>query len=360
MTFFEFQLNWLAGNWMAIVALAAVLIVLILVHEMGHFVTAKMTGVKVQEFGLGYPPRIVAVRIKGTEYSLNWLPLGGFVRLLGEEDPKEPGSLASKSIPARLLVLGSGSLMNLLLPAVLFSLTFMIPYQVPTGPVTIEEVAPGTPADKAGIKAGDVVLEVNGLPVRNTPELIRQIHLSLGEEITLLVQRDGGRDTIRATPRWAPPPGEGPLGVKTQMKEITLVTESHPIWEAVPLGVRSLAETFQLFRNEVRGWFARGTAPQVTGPVGIAQATGEVARAGVSPLLSFAGFISINLGIVNLLPIPALDGGRIFFLLIEAVRRGKRVSPAKERLIHLIGFAILITLMVVVTYFDVLRLTSGS
>lgn len=346
---------------MAIVALAAVLIVLILVHEMGHFVTAKMMGVKVQEFGLGYPPRVVALKFKGTEYSLNWLPLGGFVRLLGEEDPKEPGSLAGKSIPTRLLVLGSGSLMNLLLPAVLFSLTFMIPQQVPTGSVTIETVAPGTPAAQAGLKAGDVVLELNGRRIRNTPELIYNIHLNLGKEITLLVQRDGGRQTIKATPRWAPPADEGPLGIRVPpMTEYTLVKESHPIWEAVPLGMRSLVETFQLFRNEVRSWFVRGTVPQVTGPVGIAQATGEVARAGVSPLLSFAGFISINLGIVNLLPIPALDGGRIFFLFIEAIRRGKRVSPAKERLIHLIGFAVLITLMVVVTYFDVMRLAGGS
>ncbi|MBF8303762.1 MAG: putative rane-associated zinc metalloprotease [Dehalococcoidia bacterium] len=123
--------------------------------------------------------------------------------------------------------------------------------------------------------------------------------------------------------------------------------------------MRNLAETIQLFRNEVIGWFARRTAPQVTGPIGIAQATGEVARAGVSPLLGFAAFISINLGIVNLLPIPALDGGRLLFLFVEAIRRGKRISPQKEKLVHLIGFIILITMMVVVSYFDVVRLTGS-
>ncbi|MBI4287953.1 MAG: site-2 protease family protein [Chloroflexi bacterium] len=344
----------------ALIAFVGVLVVLILVHELGHFVTAKLTGVKVEEFGLGYPPRIVGVKWRGTEYSLNALPLGGFVRLLGEEDPKDPGSFASKRKSVRFLVLSSGSLMNFLLPALLLSLTFMIPQQVPQGPVSIEEVAPGTPAEQAGLRAGDVILEINDHPVRNTPELIRDIHLNLGKEIALAVQRDGGRQIVRATPRWAPPPGEGPLGIRSQMKEFTLVTESHPFWEAIPLGMRTLVNTFKLFRNEIGSMFARGTAPEVTGPVGIFRATGEVAQGGVSPLLSFAAFISINLGIVNLLPIPALDGGRLFFLLIEAARRGKRISPSKERLVHLVGFAVLITMIVVVTYFDVLRWIGGS
>ena len=345
---------------MAIVALVILLIVLIFVHEMGHFVSAKLTGVKVLEFGLGYPPRMVAIKWRNTEYSINWLPLGGFVRLLGEEDPTESGSLAGKSIPVRFIVLVSGSLMNLLLPVLLFTLTFMIPQQVPVGPVVVGSVASGSPAEAAGLKAGDVVLELNGRPMRNTTELIRNIHLNLGKEVALLTERDGQKRTVGVIPRWAPPAQEGPLGIQVPpMQNFTMVQESHPLWEAVPLGMRNLVETFQLFRNEVVTWFARRTAPQVTGPIGIAQATGEVARAGVSPLLSFAAFISINLGIVNLLPIPALDGGRLLFLFIEAIRRGKRISPQREKLVHFIGFIILITLMVVVSYFDVLRL-AGS
>jgi len=345
---------------MAIVALVVILIVLVFVHEMGHFVTAKLTGVKVQEFGFGYPPRMVAVKWRNTEYSINWLPLGGFVRLLGEEDPSESGSLASKSIPVRFLVLVSGSLMNLVLPVVLFSIAFMIPQQVPVGKVIIGEVAAGSPAEQVGIKEGDVILELNSRQMRNTNELIYNIHLNQGKEVALLLERNGQRQTVKATPRWAPPAQEGPLGIKVPpIQNVTMVRESHPIWEAVPLGMRNLAETIQLFRNEVIGWFARRTAPQVTGPIGIAQATGEVARAGVSPLLGFAAFISINLGIVNLLPIPALDGGRLLFLFVEAIRRGKRISPQKEKLVHLIGFIILITMMVVVSYFDVVRLTGS-
>ncbi len=345
---------------MAIVALVVILIVLVFVHEMGHFVTAKLTGVKVQEFGFGYPPRMVAVKWRNTEYSINWLPLGGFVRLLGEEDPSETGSLASKSIPVRFLVLVSGSLMNLVLPVVLFSIAFMIPQQVPVGKVIIGEVAAGSPAEQVGIKEGDVILELNSRQMRNTNELIYNIHLNQGKEVALLLERNGQRQTVKATPRWAPPAQEGPLGIKVPpIQNVTMVRESHPIWEAVPLGMRNLAETIQLFRNEVIGWFARRTAPQVTGPIGIAQATGEVARAGVSPLLGFAAFISINLGIVNLLPIPALDGGRLLFLFVEAIRRGKRISPQKEKLVHLIGFIILITMMVVVSYFDVVRLTGS-
>ena len=345
---------------MAIVALVVILIVLVFVHEMGHFVTAKLTGVKVQEFGFGYPPRMVAVKWRNTEYSINWLPLGGFVRLLGEEDPSESGSLASKSIPVRFLVLVSGSLMNLVLPVVLFSIAFMIPQQVPVGKVIIGEVAAGSPAEQVGIKEGDVILELNSRQMRNTNELIYNIHLNQGKEVALLLERNGQQQTVRATPRWAPPAQEGPLGIKVPpIQNVTMVRESHPIWEAVPLGMRNLVETIQLFRNEVIGWFARRTAPQVTGPIGIAQATGEVARAGVSPLLGFAAFISINLGIVTLLPIPALDGGRLLFLFVEAIRRGKRISPQKEKLVHLIGFIILITMMVVVSYFDVVRL-AGS
>ena len=345
---------------MAIVALVVILIVLVFVHEMGHFVTAKLTGVKVQEFGFGYPPRMVAVKWRNTEYSINWLPLGGFVRLLGEEDPSESGSLASESIPVRFLVLVSGSMMNLVLPVVLFSIAFMIPQQVPVGKVIIGEVAAGSPAEQVGIKEGDVILELNSRQMRNTNELIYNIHLNQGKEVALLLERNGQQQTVRATPRWAPPAQEGPLGIKVPpIQNVTMVRESHPIWEAVPLGMRNLVETIQLFRNEVIGWFARRTAPQVTGPIGIAQATGEVARAGVSPLLGFAAFISINLGIVNLLPIPALDGGRLLFLFVEAIRRGKRISPQKEKLVHLIGFIILITMMVVVSYFDVVRL-AGS
>ncbi|MBF8303763.1 MAG: rseP, partial [Dehalococcoidia bacterium] len=184
--------------------------------------------------------------------SINWLPLGGFVRLLGEEDPSETGSLASKSIPVRCLVLVSGSLMNLVLPVVLFSIAFMIPQQVPVGKVIIGEVAAGSPAEQVGIKEGDVILELNSRQMRNTNELIYNIHLNQGKEVALLLERNGQQQTVRATPRWAPPAQEGPLGIKVPpIQNVTMVRESHPIWEAVPLGMRNLAETIQLFRNEV-------------------------------------------------------------------------------------------------------------
>ena len=140
----------------------------------------------------------------------------------------------------------------------------------------------------------------------------------------------------------------------------TLGRESYPFWEAFPLGATKCWDILILFRNEVAGWFIKGTSPQFTGPVGIAQLTGEVAKSGVSSLLEFAALISISLGIFNLFPFPGLDGGRLVFVVLEWVRRGKRISPKKEGLVHLVGFAMLITLILVITYFDVLRLIQGG
>jgi regulator of sigma E protease len=345
---------------MAIVALVAVLVLLIFVHELGHFITAKLSGVKVEEFGFGYPPRLIGVRRGETIYSLNLLPLGGFVRMLGEEDPGQPRSLASKGVGTRFLVLSAGSVMNILLPILLFSVSFMIPRQITVAQVQINAVAPGSPAERAGFQPGDIVREVNGHPVRNTGDIYYNVQLNLGSPVTVVVEREGRTRTIQATPRWAPPPGEGALGIQISQAQVSQGVEVYPIWQAVPLGIRTLGETFKLFRNEVATWIVGRRAPQVTGPIGIAQLAGQVARAGPSPLLAFAAFISINLAILNLMPIPGLDGGRLIFVALEAVRRGKRISPKREGMVHLIGFALLIAAIVLVSYFDIMRIVRGE
>jgi regulator of sigma E protease len=346
---------------MVILAFIALLALLILAHELGHFLAAKASGVKVEEFGLGFPPRLVAFQWGETRYSLNLLPLGGFVRLAGEEDPLEPRSLASKSIGTRLFILAAGSTMNILLPIALFSGSLMLPHQVERGEVSVIEVAPGSPAQRAGIQPGDIILQLNDRAVENFSDLHYFIQLHLGKEVTLRINRAGsGEKLIRVTPRWNPPPGEGAIGIKVTLLNPSTVTRSYPFWEAIPQGARNSVETFILFRNEILSWFIRGTAPQVVGPVGIVQVAGEVAKAGTSPLLDFAAFLSINLAIINLLPLPALDGGRIVFVLLEWVRRGKRVPPHQERLIHLIGFALLIMLIVMVSYNDILRIVQGE
>ena len=344
-----------------IIAFIGVLVVLILAHEVGHFITAKASGVKVDEFGLGFPPRLLSVRRGETRYSLNAIPLGGFVKMAGEEDPTVPQSLASRSIGTRLLVLSAGSLMNLLLPLLLFSIAFMVPHDLVIGQVLVEEVALSSPAARAGIEPGDMLLRINGNPVHNIGDVHRYIQLNLGKEITILVKHsDSTTEDIQVTPRWKPPEGEGATGIVVSMSNPTIISQHEPFWKAIPMGVSECIETFVLFKNEIIRIFIGTASLQMAGPVGIAQVTGEVAKAGISSLLEFAAFLSINLGIVNIFPLPALDGGRIAFVLLEWVRRGKRVSPKTEGLVHLIGFFMLMGVILVITYQDIIRIISGE
>ena len=344
-----------------IVAFLGVLAVLILAHETGHFASAKGFGIKVEEFGLGFPPRLVGVRRGETLYSLNAIPLGGFTKMAGEEDPKVPRGLAGRGIGTRLIVLSAGSIMNALLPIVLFSIAFMVPHDMVTGEVVVEEVAPNSPAAGAGIEAGDTILSLNDKPVNNNGDLNRYIHLNLGKEVNLVIKHsDATIEEVQVIPRWKPPQGQGAIGVATSILNPTIVSQSEPFWEAIPMGASECIETFVLFKNEVLRWFIAATTPQVTGPVGIAQMTGEVAKAGISPLLEFTGFISINLAIINIFPLPALDGGRIVFVLLEWARRGKRISPRTEGLVHAIGFAMLMVAILVITQQDIMRIISGG
>jgi len=338
-----------------------ILAVLILAHELGHFATAKAFGVRVEEFGLGFPPRLIGVRRGETLYSLNAIPLGGFTKMAGEEDPKVERSLASKGAGTRIIVLSAGSIMNALLPILLFSIAFMVPHDVVTGEVLVEEVAPNSPAETAGIEVGDIVLSVNNEPVYNVSDLQRNIHRNLGNEITMIIRHsDSTTEEVQIIPRWNPPEDEGATGITVSTLNPTVVSQHYPFWEAIPMGASECIETFILFKNEIIKIFIGATSFQVAGPVGIAQMTGEVAKAGISPLLEFAGFISINLALINIFPLPALDGGRIVFVLVEWVRRGKRVSPKTEGLVHAIGFALLMAAILAITFQDITRIISGE
>ncbi len=345
----------------SIVSFLVVIAVLILAHELGHFITAKASGVKVDEFGLGFPPRLLSIRRGETRYSLNAIPLGGFVKMAGEEDPEVSRSLASKGIGTRLLVLSAGSLMNLLLPLLLFSIAFMIPHNLVIGQVMIEEVDPDSPAARAGIEPGDTLLSVNEKPVNNLGDLYRYIQLNLGKEITILVKHsDSTTENVQVIPRWKPPEGQGAIGIVVTTANSTIVSQSEPFWKAIPLGVSACIETLVLFKNGIISMIIGATPVAIAGPVGIAQITGEVAKAGISPLLEFAAFLSLNLAIINLFPLPALDGGRIAFVLLEGVRRGRRISPKTEGLIHAIGFALLMAAFLAITYQDIIRIISGD
>ena len=341
------------------------LAVVIIAHELGHFATAKAFGVKVEEFGVGFPPRIFGIKRGETLYSLNAIPLGGFTKMAGEEDPKVERSLASKGVGPRIVILAAGSLMNLLLPLLLFSIAFMIPHDNLVEPTVVDIVDPGSLAESAGVVPGDKMLGIDGKLADNFSEFQRYTLLNLGTETAVLVEHvDGTTEEFTVVPRWDPPEGEGAIGVQRDidyaLENGVVVRESLPFWEAIPQGAVECVETFVLFKNEIIRIFIGETSLELTGPVGIAQMTGEVAQYGLSPLVEFAGFISINLAIVNLFPLPALDGGRIIFVLIEWFRRGKRVSPKVEAMVHAIGFFLLIAALIALTYNDIVRIIAGE
>ena len=344
-----------------ILMFVVILVVLVLVHEVGHFVTAKLTGVRVEEFGLGLPPRLLSIKRGETIYSLNALPLGGFVRMAGEEDPDVPRSLSSKSIPTRLLILSAGSIMNLLLPIVLLSIAAMIPHDIYIGQVVVEEVNPNSPAADAGIQPGDTFISINDKPVRNTGDVLRYFYTYLGSNFPITVRHsDGTIEEIRLTARWKPPEGEGSVGIGVRTLDPTVTSERAFFWQAIPTGAVNYWEMVVLFKNGLISMFIGAMPLELTGPVGLAQLTGEVAKGGMSPTLELAAFISINLAILNIFPIPAMDGGRIMFVLLEWVRRGKRISAKTEGLIHTIGFILLMGVFLAVTYQDIVRFISGE
>ena len=347
---------------MTIIAFLLVFSLLVFVHELGHFTVAKLTGIRVEEFGLGYPPRLLTIARRGdTEYTINAIPFGGFVRMLGEEDPSQTDSFAAKSKLARTGTLLAGPLMNIVLAFVLFIGVGLIGFDIPIGSVAIIGVAPGSPAAEAGLQEGDTMLSIDGLTVRNTYELSRYTSERLGEEVTLSVKRGEETLPVRLTPRQEPPANEGAMGVMIQTVDIVGADKlRYSLWEAIPMAGRMIVGVIAAIFSGLAGMIQGVIAPDIAGPIGIAAVTGEVAKAGLIALTQFTAFLSIQLAIFNLLPFPGLDGGRLAFIALEALRGGKRVAPEKEGLFHLVGLAILIGLMLIVSYQDVARLLSGQ
>ncbi len=352
----------------------AVLSVVVLIHEGGHFLTARLFDIKVEEFGFGLPPRLVRLFKKGeTEYTLNWLPIGGFVKLYGEnglqEGVEDKRAFGSKPIWQRVVVLTAGVIGNFLLAVVLFGVVYSV-LGIPTAVdgAAVSEVVDGSPAAAAGIEEGmiikEIVVEGESMDVNDVPELITQIENYKGEEIGLRVEKNGESRVIKLTPRENPPEGEGSLGVvitDSQLKEYPLwQMPFRGVWvgfkEALAWGAEIVLGLKDVFIRLVTG---QGIdAEEVAGPVGIYQVTGQVSKMGIWPLLQFIGVFSVNLAILNMIPFPALDGGRVLLLGVEKIR-GKKMEVRVEQWINALGMMILLGLMAAVTLNDVARLAGG-
>lgn len=333
---------------------------IIFVHEFGHYIVAKLSGVRVEEFALGMGPKVVSTKRGDTVYSLRAFPLGGFCKMAGESGNEEynpttiydPGRFDQKTVLTRMGIVVAGPIMNFLLAILLFAFMFGfigIPQDYTT---TIGEIRAGSPAESVGLQAGDRILQINDTKLSSWSEMVKIINANPGVPLNLQVDKAGQIQTIKVTPEADPQSQVGLIGV----------TPRDVIWKKIGLlaGIREgLARTWEITSLTLIGLveMIRGkvSAEGVAGPVGIIQLIGESARFGIIYLINLTALISINLGLLNLLPIPALDGSRLLFMLVEAVR-GKPVNPSKENFVHLIGFVLLMALMVLVTYKDLVRI----
>lgn len=382
---------------------------------------------------------------RGTEYTLNAIPLGGFVKLMGEEDPNVPGGFAVAKPSVRIPILLAGVTMNFILAFMVYTvITFTTPPYVTVQTTSVSAVQPNSPAEQVGLRANDTIVSVNGQDVKdNYPALSQLLRQNAGQPVTLAVIRNGKTlDPITVTPRANPPRGEGPLGIALNgwvglaitsvapgsvadkagirsgdalvflvdpkgrtlkdQNELTQFTTTHPGWKIdwriargnklldpitiqipdkvdatnatlglnleispadAPIKALQAMGTIIASIPPMVGQIFAGNAPanSFVGPIGIAQATGEVVqRFGALGLLELLGALSLNLAVVNLLPLPALDGGRLVFVLLEWIRGGKRIDPQKEGMVHLVGLAVLLGLMILISVFDVQRLISGQ
>jgi regulator of sigma E protease len=345
-----------------VVSFLIVLSVMVLAHEMGHFFVGRWAGAKVEEFALGFPPRVWSTRRGETDYSINAIPLGGYCRFAGEDNPDVPGGLSALPRLQRALVLVAGVAMNVILAIVIFAFVFVTGYPtaIPIDGVKVDSVAVSSPAESAGLKPGDVILKVDGAVVNNTTALSNQVSARLGQEVSLFVTQAGGaQTTLKLVPRANPPAGQGPLGVAIEQNSV-VEKRAYPPLQSLWLGVqqtwRVTAITIQVPVMIIRGLIPAELARPV-GPVGVARLVGSAAEAipqsGFAMILNLMAYLSVNLAIVNILPLPGLDGGRLVFVILEWLRRGKRINPQREAIIHFSGLMLLMGLILVITFFDI-------
>ena len=374
----------------------AVLAVLVISHEFGHFIAAKKTGMGVHEFGFGFPPRFLGIQFKkkntllpigkklswrfvwgnrdlnendeeyGTVYSLNWLPLGGFVKIKGENGDEEnaPDSFAAKKYWQKSLVLCAGVIMNVLLAMVLLTAGYMVGLpqtidnmsdvsQIADRRIEILQTIPGKPAEQAGIQAGDVILQVGDLQNPRLKELQNYVDEHKSETLLVRIKRNNDILEKQIKPAVYSDTGKGGFGIAIAEMGTIRYGFFKSIWEGIKATFWYLKEIIIAFYLLIKGLFAgNGAGDAVSGPVGVAVMTGRVAKMGWIYLIQFAAMLSLNLAVFNILPIPALDGGRLLFVTINKLR-GKAVSQKVENIFHTVGFALLMLLVIVVTVRDI-------
>lgn len=356
---------------LTVVSFIAVMGVIVFVHELGHLLAAKRNGIIVEEFGLGYPPRLIKLFERGgTVYSLNVIPFGGFARMRGEDDPKEPGSFAAASRLARITTLIAGPAMNFLLALILFAVaSFITGVPDPRFPgALVTAISPGSPAEAAQLMVGDRLISVNDQPVVVVEDLRELTSRTLDQPARYrLVRSDpqtGAQQELEVmiTPLSSRTREEGALGIG-----ITEVLKKPAVWQAAWSGVKETGRIIYLTFSVPATLIREGrpiSDAGFLGPVGIAATTGDVVEIAITRrsaelVIWFMALLSAALGITNLLPLPALDGGRLLFIAVEVVR-GRRIEPAREGMVHLIGFGLLLLLIGLLTVREIGALINGT
>ncbi len=350
-----------------------ILTTLVLIHEAGHFFVAKKLGIKVEEFGFGLPPRVFGIKRGETTYSINFLPIGGFVKLYGEDEAGTGNvklsieaaqrAFFSRPVWQRALVVLAGVVMNFVLSVLILTYFFGISgVQTPGDKVFITEIVKDSPALRSGLKTGDQIVSINGEKITSSSQLVSTTKQHLGEKLRLIIlQKNKIEKNIEVTPRKTYPSSQGPIGVGISSD---IIIKKYPLYQAPFVGLMQALSYSWLILSGLGGvvyqLLVHAQVPKgVAGPLGIAQLTGQFVAIGPLAVLSFVSLLSLNLAILNILPIPALDGGRLFFILIEGVT-GRKVSTKFESYAHAIGMALLLALIAVITLSDIIRFISGQ
>ena len=332
---------------------------LVFVHELGHFITAKLTGMRVDEFAIGFGPRLVSFRYGETVYSIRIVPLGGFNDIAGmTADDNEAGErgYCRKPILSRMIVILAGSAMNFILPVVLFfGIFFFAGVQTPNPAPVLGTVLADNPAAQAGLMANDRILAIDGKPIETWQEMVDAIRTNHGTvPLTMQVDRAGQELTVSVTPHYDASNDRGVIGI------VNAYESTYPgFFQSVSMAFERTAMIVVMMIDALYRIILELSGSELAGPIGVAQMAGEVAEMGIVPLLNFAALLSLNLAIINLLPVPALDGGHFLTLCVEAVR-GKPLSPKVMHYVQNAGVGLIVLLMLLAMKNDVVRIFAGG